>query len=207
MKLRGIELALLEAEDVCSVIRKSHDFYEAEILDALRARRPQESGIVDIGSHIGNHSAYWCAFASPAWLVAFEPQPDLCKMTARNLERWPVATVHCTALSDFQGTIRMRPDPTNRGRTMVDPEGSLVVPVTRLDDILLPGCPSFMKIDVESHQAYVLRGAAVTLRSCRPALLVEDGEGIVGATLMELGLEGYRKIAEYHGANDLWEWQ
>jgi len=198
---------MFDHEAVCDAIRAAGDFYEARVLDDVRARRPREVGIVDAGAHIGNHSVYWCAFVQPAWLLACEPQPEVHALLAANLAPYPQARAECVALSDTARTVRLRPDPVNRGRATIADDGTLAAPAVPLDDVPLPGGVSLVKVDVEGHQAHVLLGAFHLLHRWHPALLVEDGEGIVERTLALMRLGRYRRVMEWPGANSLWEWQ
>jgi FkbM family methyltransferase len=91
--------------------------------------------------------------------------------------------VEAVALSDEEGEARLRMLVDDLGRSTVesgnvlaDEDGSRVsdswVPKRRLDDYGLSDV-GFIKIDVEGHELSVLRGATSTLRSQRPALLIE----------------------------------
>lgn len=62
---------------------------------------------------------------------------------------------------------------------------------------------ALLKVDVEGHQAKVIAGAAETIERGHPSVLVEDEDGSAGAMLREMG---YQHVAEYPGANHLWEW-
>lgn len=205
--MRGLPITLFDHEAVCDAIRAAGDFYEAQVLDAVRERRPRELGIVDAGAHIGNHSLYWLAFVRPAWLLACEPQPEVYELLVRNLAPYSQASAWQVALSDLPRTVLMRPDEVNRGRTTIAPDGTLAVPAVALDDVPLPGNLSLVKVDVEGHQASVLLGAYHLLHRHHPALLVEDGEGVVERTLGLMHLGRYRCVGEWPGANYLWEWQ
>ena len=203
--LRGVELELFEHEAVCDAIRASYDFYEAAILDDLLVRRPSEGVIVDVGAHIGNHAAYWLAFAQPLMLYAFEPQPVCYELLRRNLAAYWQAVLLPLALSDAPGWVKLEVDEVNRGRTRISPDGDVPALAVRLDDLGIDGI-TLLKVDVEGWQAHVLRGARATLSRWHPALLVEDEEDVVGQTLCDLYLCGYRHVAEWPGANHLWEW-
>lgn len=202
MILRGVSFELYEHEAVCDTIRREGDFYEAAILDALRARHPAQRVIVDAGANIGNHAAYWSAFVPHEAILAFEPEPENFALLVRNLAHDPSAFCYRAALSDRAGTTRMVIDTQNRGRTRIVEDGPLEVRCFRLDALGLDGV-TLLKIDVEGHQAPVLGGAIETLERCRPTVLVEDEDGSAGRVLAGLG---YRHLAEWPGANHLWEW-
>lgn len=202
---RGVRLAVYRYEAVCEVIRQTGDWYEADILDALTARRPSESVIIDAGAHIGNHSVYWLENVAPRALYAFEPMPDNYSLLRSNLRRYPNARAIPLALSDVPGPLLMQRDEVNRGRSRVSPAGDVPVHAVRVDDLGIVDV-SLIKLDVEGWHGHVLLGARKTLARSHPALLVEDGEGVVEGTLAALGLHGYERVAQYPGDNDLWEW-
>jgi FkbM family methyltransferase len=202
VELRGVTMHLYEYEAVSEAIRQAGDFYEAGILDDLRARRPRERVIVDAGAHIGNHALYWSAFVPHEAILAFEPVPESFALLAANLAGDPTAICYQSALSDAPGMLRMSVDDVNRGRCAISDDGTLEVSAMTLDSLELDGV-SLFKVDVESHQARVLAGASKTLERDRPAVLVEDEDGSGARVLAELG---YRHVAEWPGANHLWEW-
>lgn len=53
-----------------------------------------------------------------------------------------------------------------------NPDSNISVQIERLDDVY-KGVPSFIKIDAELHELEVLKGAENTIRTHKPALLVE----------------------------------
>lgn len=203
--MRGVPMLLHEHEAVCDAIRAAGDFYEAPILDALRARRPAEATILDVGAHIGNHSLYWAAFVPHTAIVAFEPVDLNYGLLEANLASVPTAVAVPVAITDHRDGARMTIDYVNTGRSHIDPGGEVVVRTLPLDAFVFAAV-SLVKIDVEGWQASVLRGAASTLHRHHPALLVEDQEGEVAPALAQLGLGGYRCSASFDGANYLWEW-
>ena len=84
-------------------------------------------------------------------------------------------TCHQVALSDRDGDAAMAfADGIESGTariTRASPSAA-TVPLARLDDIGLPP-PSVVKIDVEGHEAAVLRGSLVTLNRYRPWVVFE----------------------------------
>lgn len=163
--------------------------YEAALLAHLRAL-PEVRGryAVDVGAHVGNHSAALLAGGEVAGVLAFEPTERyraLCS-ALRHVDplglRWlamrrPVGNGERVELVD--------PPQGNSGmaRARVSDKGSVTV---RLDDVVTVDV-GLVKVDVEGHEVHVLRGAARLLRSCRPALAVEGELDVIAAEVEPLG--------------------
>ncbi len=140
---------------------------------------------VDVGAARGIISWHLARLARE--VHAFEANPHLARRLARAL---PQVHVHGCALSDRTGEVELRVplregveleglgtvDPLNR-LTRAGPAEirRLRVPCARLDDFALEDV-GFIKIDVEGHEAAVLRGGMELLRRCRPVILFEAGE-------------------------------
>jgi FkbM family methyltransferase len=198
-------LELFDHEAVCDAIRAAEDWYEGPVLRRLGERGRQEGLIVDAGAHIGNHSVYWLENANPSSLLALEPMPETFDLLRRNLARYPNAIALPLALSSDPGMVRLVRDEVNLGRSYIAREGTVRAVAVRLDDLPVDGI-SLLKVDVEGWQAHVLRGARAALTRWHPAILVEDIEQVVGQTLADLSLGGYRLTESMPGANYLWEW-
>lgn len=177
MRIRGVELALHPSPDyVSDEIRRSGDFFEADILDQV-VERFYGGTIVDAGAHIGNHTAFFGRF-TPAIVLAFEPVLISLELLLLNVRPFPLVQVHPVALSDRERLLRMRVDDGNLGHSRVAPDGDLEVPAIALDSLALEGV-TLLKVDVEGHERDVLAGAQETIMRCRPLVLIEDwtGEG------------------------------
>jgi FkbM family methyltransferase len=144
-------------------------------LERLRELVPPGLAI-DVGA---NHGIYSYALARLGHRVeAFEPQPS-CAATLRS---WACGRVnlHEIALSDVEGTLPLyipmiRGVPLSGYATLDDPADGcemLEVPVRRLDDFGFSDV-SFIKVDVEGHEARVLRGASETIQRWGPVLMIE----------------------------------
>lgn len=149
--------------------------------------------IVDVGAHMGNHAIYW-ALAGRR-VTAFEPNPMTAALLRANVDRNNLSTsitVIEMALGDrsTSGTIRV-PDPANLASAVVD-AGDGDITIGRLDDISLAEF-RLLKIDVEGHEAQVLRGAGQALRSSRPFVFAEALSGH-GYTDQLLAGRGYRRL-------------
>jgi len=170
---------------------------EMEILSDLLG--PDDIAI-DIGA---NKGIYAYALANVAQHVhCFEPLTECCDyIRAFRCNR---ITVHNCALSDAEGEFDLF-IPVRNGRSVFtraslkQPGGSFQrrrIELHRLDDFRLPRV-DFIKIDVEGLESAVLRGASATLRSCKPALLVEIDRARHSQATFEkliewLGTEGYK---------------
>lgn len=90
------------------------------------------------------------------------------------------------AVGNREGVELVPPPPGNTGmaRVALCADGRKTV---RVDDIMRGLDVGLIKIDVEGHELYVLRGARKTLERCRPALAVEGDAATLSAELESLG--------------------
>ena len=160
-------------------IARRNRYYEKEfwLLPKLCDRN---AGSIDVGGNAGVYAYYL------SWLTAcvhvFEPNPiclaELGKIKRRNM------IIHELALSDTRGQAVMRFDPQNTGVGTIERANNLSnnpgirqivqrnVEISPLDDLGLHNI-GFMKIDVEGHEAAVLRGSQRLLQAESPLLLIE----------------------------------
>lgn len=160
-----------------------HGLYEKENLELLLkllALLPQPV-VLDIGANIGNHTL---AFATQAQVVhAFEPIPYLFEVLGNNVAQNGLkhVQVHNVAMSDHKGsaTINMV-NAGNYGASSFDKrtEGTTPVNVSLTTGDAFVASQQlahvdFVKIDVEAHEVYVLRGLMQTLRRDLPFITME----------------------------------
>jgi FkbM family methyltransferase len=158
---------------------KGREYDQLTIKIAERALAGQGNSI-DIGANAGQilkalvklspHGAHW----------AFEPIPRYAERLRR---RFPGVTVSQVAVSDHSGITEFRylPKDPAYSSLLARPEIEdgrevqiLQVETQRLDDCIPRDMPvSFIKVDVESAEAAVLRGATGLLRRCRPVVVLE----------------------------------
>lgn len=132
--------------------------------------------VIDVGA---NNGVYTYALSKiGAQVEAFEPLPG-CVRALEAFESSQV-NVHAVALSSYSGESEIFV-PRKNGVTHTGlasfrrPAGNyetVPVPVRRLDEYGFRNV-SFMKIDVEGHELEVLKGAASTIATSHPLLLVE----------------------------------
>ncbi len=123
--------------------------------------------VLDCGANIGAFSVL--ALKRGARVIAFEPSPRNAQCLVRNA---PQATVHRFGVWDSCGTLRFSTkNLRNPGGHHVSDDGDTEIAVTTID-ALKPDRVDYIKIDVEGAELRALRGAALTIRRCRPAVCV-----------------------------------
>jgi FkbM family methyltransferase len=164
-------------------VRKRHGHLEPEMAFLPRLCMPDRIS-VDVGANYGIYSYYMLKYSKGC--VAFEPFPRLAKILQQGMGRR--VQVHQVALSNRSGFTQMAAslkqsghntiEPTNRIELKVHDPTSIVtlqVPVRTLDEFEL-GPVGFIKIDVEGHEQEVVAGAARTISTHLPAILIEVEE-------------------------------
>lgn len=135
----------------------------------------------DIGANMGLYGALAASMFSPRTVHAFEPAPIAAEVASRIMIKNGLAgEVFEAAVSDETGTASLHLSPVS------DASNSLVegfrqttehldVATIRLDDHVARTVidPDIVKIDVETHEPAVLRGARATIERTRPAIIVE----------------------------------
>jgi len=176
------------SNDYISAKIEHNGLYEKENIEFLlrllgRLKAPV---VLDIGANIGNHAL---AFATRAAAVhAFEPIPRIHALLAANVAANQLTNVHVhnLALSDTAGTatIHMVQD-GNLGASSFDQRSSSTEAVTvqkETGDALLARLGvtrvDLVKIDVEAHEVYVLRGLRQTLQRDLPLITMEWNDAL-----------------------------
>lgn len=183
----------------------------------LKTLRPHVSPagvVIDIGAHGGQTAAAFAKLVPKGEVLAFEPSSYTYSVLKRSLSlrRLRHATPVRLALSDRPGemTLHTPVKPNGQvgyGLASLAPTGKFAtyladsVPVTTLDAYLEAhprGAIDLIKIDVEGAEHRVLAGAARTIDTHRPALIVEiiDAASETGTAVWQAmtarGYEGRR---------------
>ncbi|MEX2014112.1 MAG: FkbM family methyltransferase [Parcubacteria group bacterium] len=155
---------------------KSGRFYEQEMLQYLEKFDFDNSTIVDVGAHIGNHSIYFATFTNCDKVLAIEPNPRTYSILAKNIKNNKLENRIETfnlALGDKAGKVSIQEGPDGKLGSSRVIEGN-EIKVRTLDAILKNnGVVSLIKIDVEGYEVNVLRGAKDILKKQSPLLAVE----------------------------------
>lgn len=143
--------------------------------------------ILDIGANIGIFSLVFAkATGNEGRVIAYEPQPAIHQILARNLEanasgidrvqaivsdivgERPFLDLHDLSAEQivWLGSVSVESTADGRHGRMID------TPVVTIDSLNLDRC-DFIKIDVEGHEPEVIRGAWETISKHRPVLSIE----------------------------------
>jgi FkbM family methyltransferase len=164
-----------------------HRIYDPTVSETLW--RLADTGMmhVDVGAHVGYMSSLLASQTGPSGsVVAIEPHPDLVSCLKINAQRMremfrTSICIHPVVLSSEDGQLTLFWDPTdsNLGRASVEdtPAGRKMNVRSRSFDALLPDEKiGVLKIDVEGHEAAVLRGARSALENHRIDHIIYEGE-------------------------------
>ncbi len=155
---------------------------QATLLTLVQLARPRPVHFFDVGAHIGMHSLIIASvYPTDSVLVtAFEPTPrtaTVCRALAgtNNLE---IRIERC-AVSDEDGIASLFISPWETSNSLMagfrPAQDTVQVPSVRLDTYCARRgvLPSVIKIDVESYESHVVKGATQILRQGRPSVVCE----------------------------------
>lgn len=159
--------------------------FEAPLPQVFGALARKARGVADIGANTGYYSLLAAAANPDAEIYAFEPVPTIAALTRANAalnQAGRIRVLEC-AISDEAGSFELFLPVDDHGliecSASLNPafraehSEALTVQVGRLDEVL-PGVPiDLIKIDVESFEAHVVRGAERLIDANRPAIVVE----------------------------------
>lgn len=166
---------------------RSYRAAQWEWTPVVRALIPVGGHVIDAGANIGYLTRLFSEWVgADGRVLSIEPMPDTCAILRETIERFAAAsaeTVQC-ALSDTEGEGVMAPGryadgaPNYYESALVagtPPPDAESVPIRTLDALVAERAlsPGLIKIDVEGHEAHVLKGAEHTLHTYTPHLLVE----------------------------------
>lgn len=163
-----------------------YGLYEVDDMAFVAHALRDEDLFVDVGANIGSYTVLAAGVAG-ARTLACEPIPSTRTRLLRNVavnHLEALVQVAAVAVSDREGIVTMTSDRDTTN--LVAADGDLVVRATSLDTLLAGDVPAVMKIDVEGHEAAVLRGARQTLADERLLALVVELSGPEEPAVREL---------------------
>lgn len=148
--------------------------------------------VIDCGANVGFFTMMVKQVAPQAQVYAIEPVPAIFACLERNLGRTAGVQVFQLAISDHEGSLRMEFDPGAAATSHIAEKGNVEVPATTLDAFASAraiGEVDLLKIDTESFEAHVLRGAPQVLARTKNLLIeitLEGNENYSLSSLMSL---------------------
>lgn len=174
MSLERVGGMLVPAGDVYFVPRlQAGLLVESETLDAAMAHVRDRRCAVDVGAHIGCWTVELAARFGR--VVAFEPHPENFAALTQNVARHDNVRLLPLALAERSTTAAMSHEGRiNSGEWHLSDGGEgPVVPVAPLDAMALRDV-DLLKLDVEGFETMVLQGGEMTIRACRPVVILEE---------------------------------
>jgi FkbM family methyltransferase len=171
---------------------------DVEGLASIVALVPGRTAAVQAGGNLGVYAKVLAQTFQAVYVA--EPSPAvfarlLANASEPNIIKLQVAFGDTRELVGVSQTRRDKPGEAHEGVTHIAGPG--VIPTITIDDLALPVC-DVICLDVEGYELKALRGAAATIRRCRPVVSVEINTAIqhygsVGDDVREhLRLLGYR---------------
>lgn len=122
--------------------------------------------VIDVGANVGYYTLLSCQLVGAGGSVfSIEAHPRVYAYLEKNIalnKHQNIATFNM-ALGDKKGEIKFS-DEARDDLNSVSEEGSIIVPMSRLDDLPIPKNKiDLLKIDVEGYEKFVLEGARATL--------------------------------------------
>jgi FkbM family methyltransferase len=155
---------------------------QTTLLTLVQLAKPRPVQFFDIGAHIGMHSLIISAVyrGSSVQVTAFEPTPRtaaVCRALA-GINDFPIRIERC-AISDEVGIASLYISPWETSNSLVEgfrpAQDTVQVPALKLDTYCERRgvLPSVIKIDVESFESHVIKGATQVLAKARPSVVCE----------------------------------
>jgi FkbM family methyltransferase len=148
--------------------------------------------VIDVGANIGIYTKFLSDFVGPTGkVISIEPIPETYGYLRNNVQKLNLKNVKTIniALSDKKNSVPFIIPNGNAGELCTrarltndfekHTESSIQVDTIKLDELIESSAQkiTFIKIDVEGHEYFVLQGARITIRKFNPALLIEvEGE-------------------------------
>jgi len=158
---------------------------------------PNRRTVIDIGAHVGLWSMHFAREFDR--VEAFEPCARVRECFRKNVAGTNgVSILHPDACGEESGMVCMRTNAVSSGDTWPEtpqenPTGEAAL-LVRIDDLDIPDV-DLIKLDCEGYELFALRGAAKTILSCRPTIIVEQKPG----RAQKFGLEQTQAVTYLEG--------
>ena len=189
-----IDISPAEGTYIFRYVNQTGGRYEPETMAVICGL--MDSGkkcFFDIGANIGLYSVVISSFFNDRMVHAFEPMPDLADI-AKNLAEVNQVnySVHELALSDESGEADLFLSPVSDASHSLNPNFrnsgvSIKVQLLTLDQFCEDNqvFPDLIKIDTETTEIFVIRGAGELFKTHRPLVICEVLRESISVDIME----------------------
>lgn len=132
--------------------------------------------VVDVGAHIGNHSIYFSKYAKKVY--SFEANPKTYEILELNTKKYSNIKTFNLGISNIHGSGVINNTIMNIGATKIVKKklkNNLKIKLTTLDKLkfLSENKINLIKLDIEGHELFALRGMSKILKKQKPNLILE----------------------------------
>lgn len=165
-----------EEQHLMMFIERTDSYQEDSRIYSLAQVKKYKGGYntaIDIGAHVGLWSKDLAGVFKKVY--AFEPMPKMIECYEKNvLEQYKNVTLYKCALGHKEGFVHMDFTDNNTGNTHVNMNiTGGETEMKTLDSFQFTGI-DYIKIDAESFEEYVLRGATQTILINKPVITIEQ---------------------------------
>jgi FkbM family methyltransferase len=200
------------ADDYVSNKILSFGVYEKPQLDLIfewleTKKNIFNSTVLDIGANIGNHSLYFSSHFSKC--ISFEPNPRTFSVLEINSKLVGNIVPMNIGLSDKKDTASLFTNFQNVGASSLSDDwnesidGSCEIQLATVDDVIGEGEKiGLIKMDVEGHEWFALKGAEKTIANNKPIIVFEHNtsedkskKDVIGL-LEEYGYDSFYEVVD-----------
>jgi FkbM family methyltransferase len=125
-------------------------------------------------------------------VITFEPERENFDCLVHNVGSRQNIRAYCTALGAVNGSVGISKIAGNSGTPRICGPGN--IPMIRIDDLALSRC-DLMWLAVNGYQLNALMGAASTIETCRPTIVIAERHDDDGGARLWLAGKRYREAA------------